>query len=446
MARDDNKMDMTPLQDLGRELDPQYDLVNRLKDRRAKLRELRGLEPVGTPEDISGDLGFAATLSNIATGGKSQDLTNLADTLSQQRGQERKEALRERLMRKKDIEGLEGQVAEGEDSLYNREQKQDALQKELERQRIEDERYEEEKEYDRGRQAKQDERAAEKSKLDIAQAKQTLQTQSMKIEAIKKDMNDADKRRDPNSNISKFARRQFSSAFGQEIPEDASYDDLVGLRPEFKAELNAKIDLAKSETKAETERVKALDKLDSEASEKVLKIYDKYRSDPEVKELKSSLRGVERFKALPKTKAGDIGRIFSFMKSFDPASVVRESEYKLGQNIGSFLDGLKAELQSKATGEGAITQEMRDDMEEVMEAIDRVTREKLGKLNKQYAEQYKVMGATEEQYKPFLINVGGANKVKRSQTVEMVDPSGNKTRVRKEDVGKAKKEGYKGVE
>jgi len=110
------------------------------------------------------------------------------------------------------------------------------------------------------------------------------------------------------------------------------------------------------------------------------------------------------------------------------------------------LDGLKAELQSKATGEGAITQEMRDDMEEVMEAIDRVTREKLGKLNKQYAEQYKVMGATEEQYKPFLINVGGANKVKRSQTVEMVDPSGNKTRVRKEDVGKAKKEGYKGVE
>ena len=92
MARDDNKMDMAPLQDLGRELDPQYDLVNRLKDRRAKLRELRGLEPVGTPEDISGDLGFAATLSNIATGGKSQDLTNLADTLSQQREQERKDA------------------------------------------------------------------------------------------------------------------------------------------------------------------------------------------------------------------------------------------------------------------------------------------------------------------------------------------------------------------
>jgi hypothetical protein len=58
------------------------------------------------------------------------------------------------------------------------------------------------------------------------------------------------------------------------------------------------------------------------------------------------------------SKAGDIALIFGFMKTLDPTSVVRESEFSLGENVGSFGGKVKAYWDS-FTGAGRLTPEQR---------------------------------------------------------------------------------------
>ena len=58
--------------------------------------------------------------------------------------------------------------------------------------------------------------------------------------------------------------------------------------------------------------------------------------------------------------AGDIALIFNFMKTQDPESVVRESEFSLAQNAGSLPQRLQAHLSSVINGE-RLTSEQRAD-------------------------------------------------------------------------------------
>jgi hypothetical protein len=61
------------------------------------------------------------------------------------------------------------------------------------------------------------------------------------------------------------------------------------------------------------------------------------------------------------SKAGDIALIFGYMKTLDPNSVVRESEFSLAENVGSMSDYLKS-FYSKFKGEGRLTPKMRQEL------------------------------------------------------------------------------------
>tara|TARA_R110000851_G_scaffold93230_4_gene203164 strand:- start:4977 stop:6533 length:1557 start_codon:yes stop_codon:yes gene_type:complete len=65
------------------------------------------------------------------------------------------------------------------------------------------------------------------------------------------------------------------------------------------------------------------------------------------------------------TGAGDVASVIGFMKSLDPNSVVRESEFAIAQSIGSALDTFKATFESYNTGQ-RLTPSQRDSLKEVL--------------------------------------------------------------------------------
>ena len=58
------------------------------------------------------------------------------------------------------------------------------------------------------------------------------------------------------------------------------------------------------------------------------------------------------------SKAGDIALVFGYMKTLDPTSVVRESEFSLAENVGSFGEKFQAYYDS-IKGRGRLTPKMR---------------------------------------------------------------------------------------
>jgi hypothetical protein len=71
------------------------------------------------------------------------------------------------------------------------------------------------------------------------------------------------------------------------------------------------------------------------------------------KDFRESLAGFNKVKqaAALDTGAGDIALIFGFMKTIDPSSVVRESEFDLAQNTGGAPDRAKAYINRVISGQ-----------------------------------------------------------------------------------------------
>ena len=61
-----------------------------------------------------------------------------------------------------------------------------------------------------------------------------------------------------------------------------------------------------------------------------------------------------------KSAAGDMGMIFAFMKTLDPGSVVRESEFALAASAGSFGEQIKAGVERVLTGQRLTPQQRAD--------------------------------------------------------------------------------------
>ena len=61
------------------------------------------------------------------------------------------------------------------------------------------------------------------------------------------------------------------------------------------------------------------------------------------------------------SKAGDVALIFGFMKTLDPTSVVRESEFQLGESIGGLNQKVAAYYDS-LRGKGRLTPEQRQEL------------------------------------------------------------------------------------
>lgn len=88
-----------------------------------------------------------------------------------------------------------------------------------------------------------------------------------------------------------------------------------------------------------------------------------YRNSKVVKDFEAAQAGYARVVAGANqdSKAGDIALVFGYMKTLDPTSVVRESEFSLAENVGSFGGRVQAFFDS-IRGKGRLTPEMRREL------------------------------------------------------------------------------------
>ena len=88
-----------------------------------------------------------------------------------------------------------------------------------------------------------------------------------------------------------------------------------------------------------------------------------FRQAQPVKDFQSAQAGFNRvvFGAATDSSAGDIALIFGYMRTLDPNSVVRESEFALGESIGG-LPGKVQAFYKKFTGKGRLTEAQRKEI------------------------------------------------------------------------------------
>lgn len=83
---------------------------------------------------------------------------------------------------------------------------------------------------------------------------------------------------------------------------------------------------------------------------------------PATKSLVEIDTSLSKIRSAPKTAAGDITRVFSFMKLNDPNSTVREGEYATAQNAAGVPERIRAAYNKALSGEG-LTESQRGDFE-----------------------------------------------------------------------------------
>jgi hypothetical protein len=116
------------------------------------------------------------------------------------------------------------------------------------------------------------------------------------------------------------------------------------------------VDRLKNKNASKNKAQEAQDKLEAE-------FRNTWRNSKIVKNFEDAQGGYNRVVAgaTQDSKAGDIALIFGFMKTLDPTSVVRESEFSLGENVGSMSDKVKAYYDS-FKGKGRLTPKMRQEL------------------------------------------------------------------------------------
>jgi len=127
---------------------------------------------------------------------------------------------------------------------------------------------------------------------------------------------------------------------------------------------------------------------DAFANEKDL--YTQYsNSDPNktYETVKSAYERVRQSAALD-TGAGDMGLIYGYMKMLDPGSVVRESEFAMAAQAGSYGEQIQGLVQRVLTGE-RLTPSQRQAFEQAAEKLYAESAANLEDLNTQFADRAK---------------------------------------------------------
>lgn len=117
------------------------------------------------------------------------------------------------------------------------------------------------------------------------------------------------------------------------------------------------------------------------------KLRAEYNKHPVVAAAKEGDRAFAQLKSNldRKTKAGDLAAIFSFMKSLDPRSVVREGEQLQVQRTDGIFGTVQAYV-SQINDEGTLTQDSRDDLRETIKASIEASKRELPTIQKQQFE------------------------------------------------------------
>jgi hypothetical protein len=261
-----DKINTDNLKELGRDLDPNYDLRERLRRLREKQAQQQMPEQE-LPEDRSDLYQLGATLNQIATG--SDALQPLAQQLSQGDIANREAALRDRLLARQDRQRTEEQLGQTEQQLFGRDQT-------LERQGIEDERYETEQQRQARLEAKQDERYETEQQRQARLDADNRKVQQRKLQAMDTALKDDKNLRDPNSVMSKMYRDIYTKE-GIEFPENASAYELQKLSPLLDSQIKARFELQKEQLKQQGKKP-GLTKAQEEVDKEFGKDYAKYIS------------------------------------------------------------------------------------------------------------------------------------------------------------------------
>jgi hypothetical protein len=112
---------------------------------------------------------------------------------------------------------------------------------------------------------------------------------------------------------------------------------------------------------------------------------DRYRKD--IGGYKEALGEVEKVKLMinQATGAGDIAGIFSFMKSLDPRSTVRESEFQLPGSAGGLYDKILGAL-SNAQGEGRLGPETRKQLLDAVGSLGGMYQANVNRVDARYTD------------------------------------------------------------
>jgi len=153
--------------------------------------------------------------------------------------------------------------------------------------------------------------------------------------------------------VNEFGKIKKQQEFVKNLPEGV-YKTVGSLYPEVAAKGMIDEELQKPKIKAE---------LQKETNAYAQKLMGTYVDHPTVKDFNQSqvqlnklLSGLER-----QTGAGDIAAIFTYMKTLDPTSVVREGEYDKARLAGSKIDRYTIGLYKQVVDGTDLTPKQRED-------------------------------------------------------------------------------------
>jgi len=150
----------------------------------------------------------------------------------------------------------------------------------------------------------------------------------------------------------------------------------------------------------------APDQQDQFGNEKDL--YAQYAGADPVKTYETVKGGYERVRqsSALQTGAGDMGLIYGYMKMLDPGSVVRESEFAMAAQAGSYGDQIQGMVQRVISGE-RLPEAVRAQFVQAADKIYQDTAANLGDINNQFSTRAQSYGVdpsmfirAPEQYQP----------------------------------------------
>ena len=154
-----------------------------------------------------------------------------------------------------------------------------------------------------------------------------IQSQFMQMEEMKRKMEENVKARE----LAEKQRNYF-----EDLPEGHPFKKLAEAFPDTAAQAVVNLELKKIDdtyTK-EQDKQKAIAEYTKNVQDQENKLFTSYQSNKVVQDFDQATQGVTKlFQGLEANDgAGDVAAIFTFMKTLDPASVVREGEFATAEN------------------------------------------------------------------------------------------------------------------
>lgn len=224
---------------------------------------------------------------------------------------------------------------------------------------------------------------------------------------------------DPKSAQSVQARELLSQALGRKVPEGLSYSQALKMFPSLasleRAKQAAEIRKELAGQKMEQQKTTDLGKFEKEIAGKISgsQQYKDYQK------LASNSKQLDEFIKNP-TGYSDIASIYNFMKTIDPRSTVRESEYAIASKAGGLIQRVQ-NFMSKIQDGTQLTKEQRKDLANLASMMTTGSKENVINMAKGYVNQAKDRGAKLENILPGDISAADfeAKKAQEQQTVDM---------------------------